>query len=183
MKTRLLVQVVAAVVVGVLAVGTLLAGEKVEAWWLRAYSVAVLVAMLLLFLWDRFLWHVPLVQKLRAVPRDLRGTWRGVLETFWVDPTSAARPSPKPAYLVIRQTASAISIVLLTDESRSASTFGKVSDEPGPRPLSSTRYLNRPDSRVEHPQPDAPWIGVLRSHRSPGVTPQGPVLDIAGESR
>lgn len=148
MKTRVLVQVVAAVVVGVLAAGTLLAGEKVEAWWLRAYSVAVLAAMLLLFLWDRLLWKVSLAQKFRAVPRDLRGTWQGVLETFWIDPRNGVRPPPKPAYLVIRQTASAISVVLLTDESRSASTFGKVSDD-GTTASLEYMYLNRPDSRVE----------------------------------
>lgn len=145
-------QVVAAVVVGVLAAGTLLGGEQVEAWWLRAYSVAVLVAMLLLFLWDRMLWRLPLVQRVRAVPRDLRGTWEGVLESFWVDPTSGARTPPKRVYLVIRQTASAVSVVLLTNESRSASTLGKVSDD-GTTASLDYIYLNLPDSRVDHRSP------------------------------
>jgi len=148
-KTRITVQVVAAVVVAVFAVGVLLDGGAVESWWLRAYSVAVLVALLLLFCWDRVLWQWGFFQRFRVVPRDVRGTWKGTLVTQWVDPDTGEVPPPKPAFLVVRQTASSISVVQLTDESRSTSTFGRVTDD-GTSASLDYMYLNRPDSRVEH---------------------------------
>lgn len=142
------IQVIAVVVVVVFALGILLTGGRVQAEWLRFYSAAVLVAVAAMAAWDRFLWRTSLAQKFALAPRDLRGTWRGRLESFWQDPTTGTSPPEKTVYLAIRQTYGSISIVLLTNESRSASTLARVTEDEASASL-DYMYLNRPDSKLE----------------------------------
>lgn len=149
MTNRLAVQVVAAVVVAVFAVGIWASGDKVDAGWLKFFSAAVFAAAAVLALWDRWLWKVRWVQRSRKVPRDLNGTWKGRLASFWIDPETGQRIPEKDAYLVVRQTYSTISVALLTDESRSKSSLGVVSTLDGDASL-DYMYLNRPDASVEH---------------------------------
>jgi hypothetical protein len=149
MKHRALVQSVAVIVIAVFAIGIWSSGGRVELGWLKFFSVAVFIAMLLLWLWDIFLWRLPLAQKIGRVPRDVRGTWCGTLTSAWADPKESKPPAPKLAYLVVRQTASTISVILLTDESRSVSSLGVVSSEAGTASLDYI-YRSRPDSHLEH---------------------------------
>jgi hypothetical protein len=148
-KHRVVVQVSAAVVVLVFAVGIWASGDKVDVGWLRFFSAAVLVAVAVLALWDHIIWKLPLAQRIRGVPRSIGGTWNGTLTSFWTDPATGQRPPPKPAYLVVRQTASTVSAILLTDESKSVSSLGLVSTGDGVSSL-DYMYLSKPDARVEH---------------------------------
>lgn len=149
MKSKLAVQVVAVVVVAVFAIGIWASGDKVSVGWLKFFSVAVGVAVAVLALWDRWLWKWRWMQGLRRVPRDLSGTWKGRLTSLWVDPETGQQIPEKDAYLVIRQTASSVSVTLLTDESRSKSSLTVVSSLDGDASL-DYMYLNQPDPRVEH---------------------------------
>jgi hypothetical protein len=149
MRSRLYVQVVTAIVVLVFAVGIWATGDAVNPAWLRFYSVAVLVITLTLGAWDHWLWRLQTAQRVKLVPRNLNGTWKGTLTSFWVDPATGARPAPKVAFLVVRQTSSHISLVLLTDESSSRSSLASLAND-GTGPSLAYMYLNRPDSRVEH---------------------------------
>src|SRR5688572_2402337 len=99
MSRRIFIQIVATVVVATFAAGIWLSGDTIRFGWLRFFSVAVLVASVILWLWDHVIWKFPIIQKLPGVPRDIGGTWRGVLESFWIDPRTNERVSPKPAYL------------------------------------------------------------------------------------
>src|SRR5438045_3293483 len=123
MKHRVVVQISAAVVVLVFAVGIWASGDKVDVGWLRFFSAAVFVALAVLALWDHIIWKLPFPQRIRGVPRSIGGTWKGTLTSFWTDPATGQRPPPKPAFLVVRQSASAVSAALLTDESRSRSSY------------------------------------------------------------
>src|SRR5207244_4003800 len=98
-------------------------GDTFKPGWLRFLSAAVLAATIVLGVWDRWLWRLPLVQRFPRVPRDLKGTWRGTLTSFWTDPATAQRPDPKIVFLVIRQSASQLTAVLFTDESSSRSSL------------------------------------------------------------
>lgn len=149
MSRRASTQVIAAVVVGVFAVGLWTSGTSVEASWLRYYSLAVLAAVGVLTAWDRWIWRLPILQRFDFIPSSVSGTWKGLLTSAWIDPTTAAAPAPKTVYLVVRQTFSTLSVMLLTDESRSRSTFGRLSKLEGISSL-DYMYLNRPDSSVEH---------------------------------
>lgn len=149
MIKRTTIQIVAGVVLTVFAAGIILTGGRLEAGWLRFYSVAVLVAMGLFACWEHFAWRWALVQKYRGGPRDLRGTWKGRIRSFWQNPETGVCPPEKDVYLVIRQTATSCSVVLLTDESRSASRFAMIEEDTAGATLLYI-YVNRPDLHVEH---------------------------------
>lgn len=145
---RQLVQVVATVVVLVFGLGLWLSDVEPMLTWLRFYSGAVIAATAVLWLWESILWRTQAGQAVKSVPRNLNGTWKGTLSSFWVDPSTQKRIDPKTAYLVVRQTATSIRVILLTDESRSVSSVGHVSGDEGERSL-DYMYLNRPQARVE----------------------------------
>ncbi len=149
MASRARVQLIAAVVVAVFAGGIWLTGGQLNSQWLRFYSAAVFVATLALTLWEAFIWRLPPIQRINAVPRNVRGTWKGTLTSLWINPETSTSPPPKTVYLVIRQQASSVSVTLLTDESRSSSFMGQVDTVEGSTTLSYS-YRNRPSPSVEH---------------------------------
>lgn len=149
MNQRILVQVVAAIVVTVFAAGIWFTGGTPDLQWLRFFSAAVFISVSVLTIWEHWAWHLPLVQRLTQVPRDLRGTWKGTLESFWIDPATGSSPPIKAAYLVIRQSATTISVVMLTNESKSKSSVAVISDD-GVSASLNYMYLNRPESRYEY---------------------------------
>ncbi|WP_406443055.1 hypothetical protein OHB14_29325 [Streptomyces sp. NBC_01613] len=116
---------------------------------LRLFSTAAFVCTLVFNIWDLWLWRIPWVQLLPGVPRNVRGTWKGVLTSLWIDPETGTTPPPKPAYLVMHQTASTITAKLLTDEARSISNLATVSQADSSFTLAYV-YLNKPNMGVEH---------------------------------
>lgn len=149
MKRRIVVQVVAGTVVTVFAAGTWLTGGTPNPGLLRFFSAAVFIAVGVLAVWDHWLWHLGWIQRLRGAPRDLRGTWKGTLESFWTDPATGSPPPAKTVYLVIQQSASTLAVVMLTNESKSKSSLATISDD-GVSASLDYMYLNRPKSRFEH---------------------------------
>lgn len=149
MKRKLTVQIIVGIVVVVFVSGTWLKSRQIDLGWLKYFSVAVFAASVVLAGWDAIIWRISFVQRIPGVPRSIRGTWRGTLTSFWIEPTTNARPVPKTAYLVVRQTASTVSVKLFTDESYSMSTFGEILDLDGSAAL-AYMYLNRPEMSVEH---------------------------------
>ena len=164
MKRTITIRVVASVVVVVFAAGAWLTDGQLDLGWVRFFSAAVLTATLVLGLWDVWLWRLSPIQRVPGVPRCIRGTWQGTLTSFWVNPVTGKPPPPKTVYLVVHQTATLVSVKLLTDESRSTSTLANVSAVDGATVLTYL-YLNRPDMRVEY-----------RSRMHHGST----VLDVSG---
>ena len=124
-----------------------LSGEAVAPGWLRWLALASFVAVGVDYLYERWLWAVPLLARLIG-RRDLRGTWEGTLRSQWTDSDTGKAPDPKPVYLVIKQTATKVQASLLTDESRSSSTAAGLEDD-GTGHVLSYVYFNRPDLRVK----------------------------------
>ena len=158
MMSKWQVQFVAGVVVLVFAIGITFDGGKLESDWLQFYSYAVGTAVVLLWLWDKWVWHWKVVQRWDVVPRDIRGTWQGTLTSRWIDPETNQTPPAKPAFLVVRQSASDATIALITNESTSKSTLARLRRDAG---TSDLDYLhdNRPDNAIE-----------VRSRRHSGST-------------
>lgn len=149
MIRRTQAQIVVAIVVAVFAVGIWASGGHLQSAWLRFYSIAVTLLLVLLGAWDRFLWRLPPAQSLSGVPRNLHGTWKGELSSHWVDPSTGKTPPVKTAYLVVRQTVSSVTVSLLTDESASRSSFGRVTSDTDEICL-DYMYLNTPDNSLQH---------------------------------
>lgn len=122
MTRRAISQVATVVIAAVFALGTLFTGGSVNSSWLRFYSVAVFVLVGLWTLWDSLLWRLPVAQRLKSSPANVRGTWAGELVSDWRDSQTPTVVGARRVYLVIRQTASKLHVSLLTDESQSAST-------------------------------------------------------------
>jgi len=148
MSPQIIIRVVAAIVVGVFSGGAWVQSGKLDIGWLRYFSAAVFIATVAISIWDLWLWRIPPIQRIPKVPRNIRGTWKGQLDSLWVDPSTDAKLDPKCAFLVVRQTASIISAKLLTDESQSTSSLAAMSFTDGTAVL-EFMYLNRPKIHFE----------------------------------
>jgi len=87
-------------------------------------SYAVTGVGLILVLWNRWLWSWWIFRPWLSKRPDLRGTWKGVLHSEYLDPTTHQRKGPIDVYLVIRQTNSDINVRLFSAESSSVSLSG-----------------------------------------------------------
>jgi hypothetical protein len=149
MKRTITIRIIVGVVVVVFVIGTWAQNGRPDLAAVKFFSAAVLASTVLFNLWDFWLWRLSPVQRIPGVPRSVRGTWKGTLTSFWVDPTTGQMPQPKTVYLVVRQTGSLVIVKLFTDESRSTSALANVSEVDGSF-LLTYLYLNKPEMRVEH---------------------------------
>ena len=143
MNHRTYIRAIAGIVTLVYTVALWTSGISPQLKWLRFYSLAVLVAVALWGIWDRWMWRASTFQRIQFVPPRIAGTWKGELRSHWTDPDTNARPPKKDAYLVVKQTFSSVSVMLLTDESQSQSqsVLAKASKING----LSYLYLNEPE--------------------------------------
>ncbi|MFJ2256868.1 hypothetical protein ACIOKD_00760 [Streptomyces sp. NPDC087844] len=151
MKMQIVIRAIVGVVVSIFMATAWAHDGKPDWGTLKLFSTAVFVCTMMFNVWDFWLWRLPWIQRIPGVgiPRSLRGTWKGTLTSFWVDPSTGHNPQPKTVYLVVHQTASQVSVKLLTNESKSVSDLAKVSEVDGSF-LLTYLYLNKPDMRVEH---------------------------------
>lgn len=151
MKKTIAIRIIVGMVVLVFVVSAWMQDGKADWSALKLFSAAVFLCTAVFNLWDFWLWRLPWIQRIPGVgiPRSLRGTWKGTLTSFWVNPETGSSPPPKTVYLVVQQTASMISVKLMTDESKSTSALANVSEADGSVML-TYMYLNKPDMRVEH---------------------------------
>jgi hypothetical protein len=145
---KIVIRVAAYIVVGVLTAGIWIQSGELDLGWIRYLSAAVFTATVFISVWDLWLWRIPLVQRIPNVPRNIRGTWKGELQSLWFDPTTGSRPIPKSVYIAIRQTSSIISVRLFTDESQSHSSLADLTVNDGIAVL-EYMYLNRPKIHLE----------------------------------
>jgi hypothetical protein len=111
-----LILIIGAVVWGGLL---LLQGVAVSPSWARPLSGVTAVLLGLIGCFDLFLWRITILQGWLVKRPILRGTWAAKLVSNWVNPETGEKVPPIPAYVVIRQTYSMLSIRLFTKESRS----------------------------------------------------------------
>ena len=98
---RLYVQAIAGIVALVYAAFLWSDGIPPELKWLRVYSVAVFIVILLWAAWDRWLWRASRFQVMQFVPPSIAGTWKGELRSQWTDPDTKGRPPQQDVYLAL----------------------------------------------------------------------------------
>ena len=74
-------------------------------------------------LFSTFLWKCKVFNKWLVPFPNLNGTWKGHIQTTWVDPETNERPGPIPAILAIKQSFFSISCVMRTAEMNSYSVI------------------------------------------------------------
>jgi len=114
---------------------------------LKTYSYATSIAVILFLIYERYVWHWPLVRKLTHKP-DLRGTWKGELKSSYL--RDGEPLAPIPTILRIRQTNSTQQVTLFTGESSSVTEQSQFVKEPDDRWRLSWTYSNMPRASVRH---------------------------------
>ncbi|MEW2427769.1 hypothetical protein AB0877_07135 [Micromonospora sp. NPDC047644] len=146
MASRAERQFIVAVVAAVWLVLAVFTGQQLTPAPLRLYSVAASAVALLAVAYEHYVWRWRLVRRLTAVP-VLAGTWRGKITSSFTD-ASGNRMAPVAAAIQVAQTASTITITMLTEESLSLSTEARLVRLPDKRWQLTWSYDNTP--RTEH---------------------------------
>lgn len=130
---------------------------------LKKIPEAIVVYSILHVIFTKWAWRLPVFQGWLVPHPDLQGTWRGTLESTWQDSPTGQRKPPIPAVLVIKQSFSAISCTLYTEESTSYSNAAQLSadDESGLLHL-SYNYTNRPKAGVRERSEIHDGAAILR---------------------
>jgi len=128
----------------------LLQGVAVEPSWARPLSGVTAILLGLIGCFDLFLWRIPILQGWLVKRPILRGTWAATLVSNWVNPETGEKVPPIPAYVVIRQTYSMLSIRLFTEESRSVMLGAEIIRDPDGIYSLAGVYRNDPKSEYRH---------------------------------
>ena len=146
MISRRAIQVVAGVTAAVgLLVSVLFGGHDSASTALKVYSYGTSISVLLVLAYEHYIWHWPLVRKVTGRP-DLRGTWKGELQSSYA--ASGAAVAPIPTILRIKQTASSQHATLFTGESSSVTEQSDLVREPDGRWRLTWIYANTPRTSV-----------------------------------
>ncbi|QDE69475.1 hypothetical protein BHS09_22220 [Myxococcus xanthus] len=151
----------------------LLHGEPVAWRFLAPFSSVVSGLLLVLLVFDKWLWKWRHLHPWLVPNQNLNGTWRGTLQTNWQDPRSLQRPGPIEVFVIVRQTYSTVSARLLTDESESDLLVGKfVVSEDGVADLLGM-YRNTPKQSLRTRSPIHHGAFRLRLEGTPVMTLAG----------
>src|SRR6266853_54189 len=86
---------------------------------LRPFGVLVGVITIVAVVFVRYAWAWRIFQGWYVKRPDLRGTWKVVLQSDWIDPQTNKAIPPIVAYAAIRQSLTSLSLRLMTPESKS----------------------------------------------------------------
>jgi|SRR5215217_214696 len=131
----------------------LVQGESLGWRHLAPFSSVVSGSIGLLYLFDKWGWKLQVLHSWLVPFQDLSGTWKGTLQTTWMNPENLQRPGPIPVFLVIRQTYSTVSVRVLTEESESDLMVGKVVFVEDDLADLVGVYRNTPKQAVRHRSP------------------------------
>ncbi len=85
----------------------------------KPFGLVVGSITLIAMLFNKYFWALKILQGWYIKRPDLRGTWQVELKSSWIDPATKKQIDPIIGYAVVRQTLSALSVRLMTKESRS----------------------------------------------------------------
>lgn len=111
---------------------------------LLPFSTVVSAVSLVLLLFDRWAWHWIVFRGWLIKRPYMDGTWRAELVSDWVVPTTGSVVAPVEGFMVVRQTASTLSLRLFTRESRSDTVSAGIEVCPDGTFEINCAYRNRP---------------------------------------
>lgn len=115
-------------------------------------SIVVGALSILLLVFDRWAWALPGIRRFTNRP-DLRGTWMGVIRPSRVHSDGEQHQFPIEAFIVIRQTFTAVHLRLITRESMSVSLLASLTEEQDGTSKVNGIYRNIPAQSVRSRSP------------------------------
>lgn len=148
------IRVLIVIVFAALVWGILLASEDVPVSlvWLRHVSTVTAAVLLLLAVFDQWLWRHPFFQGWLVRRPVLDGTWRASLVTV-AESESDLGDTIVVGFMVVRQTHSSISARLLTSESQSRLLSGRITRSADGLYTFSATYMNEPGLELRERSP------------------------------
>lgn len=125
MLTRIQISALLAISALIWAVVLLVQKQPLTMALLNPFSAVVTSLVIILWLFDKWLWKWSPLHLLFSGPTILEGTWQGTLRTTWVDQSTGKSPPDKTVYLLITQQWSAIHLRLMTDQGGSISILAR----------------------------------------------------------
>lgn len=141
---------IAAVIWGLFLI---IGGIAVSASWLRYLSTVTGIILLLLFVFDLWLWRLPFLQGWFVKRPILNGTWKTTIRSTWRDPSTKKSIEPIEGFMVIHQTYSSLSLRLLTQQSSSEIIGSTIQSFPDGRYIVSGIYRNEPRQLLRQKSP------------------------------
>jgi len=141
------------IVFGLWAIFLILTGIQVTSDFFKPFSLVVGIVGIILFLFDKWLWKLPIIHAIFVPFSDVSGTWKGQIISSWKDEKTRNPIEPIDAFLVIYQTYSFINIRMITKESKSDLLSGNIIQNPaGPEKIAGV-YNNIPNLLVREKSP------------------------------
>jgi len=103
-----------------------------------------------LLIFDLWAWRLPIFRGWLIKRPGLHGTWKTELQSDWINPETKQSIPPIPCYAVFRQTASKLSIRLITPESKSETVSAGIETCSDGTFEVSCAYRNKPKSMFRH---------------------------------
>lgn len=117
---------------------------------LAPFGMVVSALSLVLLIFEVWAWQLPLINGWIIQRPVLHGTWKTLLHSDWINPETNAGIPAIECFIVVRQTASKLSIRIVTRESRSETvSTGIERCMDGTFEVSCT-YRNKPKSIYRH---------------------------------
>jgi len=131
--------------VGLWALYLVVAGNQLQEGFWKPLGFVSLALTVFSAVYGKWAWSWFPLNKLSGIP-DLRGTWRGHLESSWVNPETNEKSADIEAYFVIWQTASTVEVTMFTKESHSHTVVAKLELRDGIFQIVGT-YRNDPGTQ------------------------------------
>jgi hypothetical protein len=133
---------------GVMAVALLLDGTQVTDKLFRQTGIVSGLVSLLLLAFDKWAWSFRVLHPWFVAKPNIKGTWKGVLHSNYIDPMTNQPVPPIVVYLVVRQSYSTLHLRLLTRQSSSESVANSIAKDPDGVYTVASLYRNTP--KLEH---------------------------------
>jgi hypothetical protein len=148
------------------AIVLVLQGQSVSVEMLSPFSYVLTGLGICILLWDRWAWHWHIFRGSLNKRPDIRGTWKGIVHSNFIDPDTQRGRGPIDVYLVVRQTYTTIDVRLFSEESSSISLSGNISSDSVGVCTLAVAYRNTPR--------------ILKRGRSP-INHGGMLLSLVGK--
>lgn len=123
---------------------------------------------------EKWGWRLPVFHPWLVPHPDLQGTWTGEVRSTWINPVTGTGVAPIPAKLIIKQTFTSISCVLVTGESHSYSLTAQINEDDDSGVLQlSYAYTNRPRARVRFRSEIHDGAAILTIKEGEGLVLEG----------